>query len=157
MPSFIPHDLSPLLICAITVAVSIAGGLIPFSPLEPVLLGVAAIAPPSLLPLVVVLATLSQMGAKTLLYVGSRKALGTLTGHKRASFERVHRLLDGRRWLQILTVLVSAVVGLPPFYMVTVACGALSLPLRNYLIAGTVGRAARFTAIVMLPQLFAAA
>lgn len=59
-----------------------------------------------------------------------------------------------RRWLQILTVLVSAFAGLPPFYIVTIVCAALHMPLADYVIAGTVGRAGRFTALVMLPQFF---
>jgi membrane protein YqaA with SNARE-associated domain len=157
MPTFLPADVSPVLLCALTVVLSVLAGMMPCSPFEPMLVAVAAVARPSLLIPLAVLATVSQMAAKTLLYVASRKAERSLSVRKRALFERVRARLAGRRWLQIATILVSGVFGLPPFYVVTVACGALRLPLRDYVVVGTFGRALRFTAIMMLPQLLAAA
>jgi membrane protein YqaA with SNARE-associated domain len=157
MHPLISADVSPFAICAATVVASVTGGLLPFSPLEPVLLGVAAIAPSTMVLPVVALATVTQMASKAVLYAASRKANQALTPRKRALLDRLQVRLGGRRWLQILLVLVSAIFGLPPFYMVTVACGALGIPLRDYLLAGTLGRATRFTILMMLPQLFAAA
>lgn len=157
MPTFLPSDLSPVLLCALTVVLSVLAGMMPCSPFEPMLVAVAAVARPSLLIPLAVLATVSQMAAKTLLYLASRKAERSLSVRKRALFERVRARLAGRRWLQIVTILVSGVFGLPPFYIVTVACGALRLPLRDYVVVGTFGRAIRFTAIMLLPQLIAAA
>jgi len=155
MPHFNPADASPLLICAVTIILAAAGGLLPFSPIEPVLL-VTAIARPSLLVPVVALATISQMSAKALLFLGSQKAQARLSDRKRGAIERVRVRLEGRRRLQIFTVLLSAMAGLPPLYVVTLVCGALRVRLSDYLIAGSIGRAARFSALVMLPQLFAA-
>lgn len=155
MPHFSPADASPLLICAVTIVLAAAGGLLPFSPIEPLLL-LTAISRPALLIPVVALATVSQMSAKALLFLGSQKAQTRLSDRKRRMIERVRVRLEGRRPLQILTVLVSAMAGLPPLYIVTLVCGALRLRLSDYLIAGTVGRATRFSALVMLPQLFVA-
>jgi membrane protein YqaA with SNARE-associated domain len=155
MPTFSPADASPLLICAITIIVAAAGGLLPFSPIEPVLL-LTAIARPALLIPVVALATVSQMSAKAVLFLGSRKAQARLSHRKRLILERIRVRLEGRRGLQVLTVLVSAMSGLPPLYAVTLVCGALRLRLSDYLVAGILGRATRFSALVMLPQLFAA-
>jgi membrane protein YqaA with SNARE-associated domain len=157
MHNLISADVSPLGIYAVTVVVSVTGGLLPFSPLEPVLLGIAAVARPSMLLPVVALATVTQMASKTALYAASRKANHALSPRKRAFLDRLRIRLAGRRWLQVLMVLVSALFGLPPFYMMTVACGALGLPLSDYLVAGSIGRATRFTVLMMLPQLFAAA
>lgn len=147
-------DLPPFLICLVLLVAAAAGGVLPFSPTEPMLVAVAAYADQSLLLPVVVLATAAQIAAKAFLFAASAKAERVLPTRARAMVARVRARLAGRRWLQILTVLVSAFVGLPPFYLVTVACGALRLPLSDYLIAGTIGRASRFTALVMLPQLF---
>jgi len=155
MPNFSPAEASPFLIFAVTILVAATGGLLPFSPIEPVLL-LTALSRPALLVPVVALATVSQMSAKAVLFLSSQKAQARLSDRKRRALERVRRHLDGRRRLQILTVLVSALAGLPPLYLVTVACGALNLRLRDYLIAGTVGRAIRFSTLVVLPQLLAA-
>jgi pimeloyl-ACP methyl ester carboxylesterase len=149
-------DVSPLLICLVTIAVAVTGGLFPFSPLEPVLIGAAAVGSPRLLVLVVTLATVCQMAAKSILFVASAKAERSMSPRKRALVDRVRVRLDGRPHLQMLAVLISALSGLPPLYIVTVVCGALGLSLRRYLIAGTIGRATRFSMLVMIPQLFAA-
>ena len=157
MHNLISADVSPLTICAVTVVASAAGGFLPVSALEPVLVGIAAVARPTMILPVVALATVTQMASKTALYLASRKANHALSPRKRAFLDRMRIRLDGRRWLQMLMVLASAIFGLPPFYMVTVASGAIGLPLRDYLVAGTLGRATRFTILMMLPQLFAAA
>jgi membrane protein YqaA with SNARE-associated domain len=103
-----------------------------------------------------VVATLGHMAAKTLVYLGSRGTTPLVTPRQRAGLERVSALLLRRRRLQVLTVLLSAVGGLPPFYLVTVCCGALRLPLRDFLVAGTVGRGVRFGALALLPRLIGA-
>jgi len=149
-------DHSPLLVLAITAIVAGVGAILPFSPAEPLLVGIAAVAKPWLLIPMVALATLSSMAAKTLVYAGSGKVERALSPRKRAILERMRSRLAGRRGLQIATVFLSATCGLPPFYMVTLVCGVLRLPIGDYLLAGTTGRAVRFSGIVMLPQLFAA-
>ncbi len=143
MPNITPGDVSPLVILGITMLVAAVGGVVPFSPIEPVLLGVAALARPSLLLPAVVLATACQMASKTLLFAGSRKARHAMSPRRRRLLDRVSARLAGRPGLQIATVLVSACAGFPPFYLVTVLCGAIGLKLRYYLIAGTIGRAIR--------------
>jgi membrane protein YqaA with SNARE-associated domain len=155
MPDFNPATASPVLILAVTFVLAAAGGLLPFSPIEAVLV-MTAIARPTLLVPVVVLATVAQMSAKSLLFLGSQKAEAKLSGKRRRAIDRVRHRLEGRRWTQILTVVVSALAGLPPLYLVTVVCGALRVRLSDYLVAGMVGRGLRFSALVMLPQLFTA-
>lgn len=153
MADFAPADLSPLVVLGVTLLVAAVGGIFPFSPIEPVLLGVAALSRPSLLLPAVVLATVGQMASKVLLFAGGAKAHVALSPRTRGWVDRVSHQLRGRRGLQVATVLVSACAGVPPFYVVTVMCGVMGLRLRDYLIAGTVGRAIRFSAIVTLPRL----
>jgi hypothetical protein len=50
-------DLSPPLLCAVALVVAAAGGLLPFTPIEPMLIGIAAVTRPSLLIVVIVVAT----------------------------------------------------------------------------------------------------
>ncbi|MEX2152061.1 MAG: hypothetical protein WD825_01910 [Gemmatimonadaceae bacterium] len=150
-------DHPPLLVLTITTLVAGVGAILPFSPAEPLLVGIAAVTKPWLLVPMIAFATVSSMVAKTLVYEGSGKVERALSPRKRALLERMRSRLAGRRGLQIATVFLSATCGLPPFYLVTLVCGALRLPIADYLLAGTTGRAVRFSAIMMLPQLFATA
>jgi membrane protein YqaA with SNARE-associated domain len=156
MHTFAFAELSPFAIFAVVVMAAVIAAASPISPLEPVMIGVAMLGRPALILPVVAIATISQMAAKTGLFLGSRKATGVLSPRKRAFLDRVGARLAGRRWLQILLVLVSAIFSLPPFYLVTITCGALRLPLRDYVVVATVGRVIRFTTLMMLPRLFTA-
>jgi membrane protein YqaA with SNARE-associated domain len=48
---------------------------------------------------------------------------------------------------------VSAVVGLPPFYVTTLAAGAVGMNFTFFLVVGFIGRLIRFAAVVALPGL----
>lgn len=148
-----PYELSLLVLITGTGAV---GGLVPFSPLDPLLVGLAAIGSPATLVIGVLLATASQMCTKALLFAGCSKAERLLPPGKRARVDRITRLLRGRVHLQIATVFVSAVFGLPPLYLVTVVCGALQLRLRSFVLVAGIGRALRFAALVFIPYLLGA-
>jgi membrane protein YqaA with SNARE-associated domain len=147
---------APVIVFALVLVVAAASSLLPVSPVEAMLVALSASAPTSLLVPVTVAATLGHMAAKTLVYLGSRRTTPLVRPRQRAGLERVRALLLRRRRLQVLTVLLSAVGGLPPFYLVTVCCGALRLPLRDFLVAGTVGRGVRFGALALLPRLIGA-
>ena len=147
---------APVVVCAVVLIVAAASSLLPVSPVEAMLVALSASAPASLLVPVTVLATLGHMVSKTLVYLGSRSATPVVPARQRAGLERVRALLLRRRRVQLLTVLLSAVGGMPPFYVVTVCYGALRLPLRDFLVAGTVGRGVRFGALALLPHLIGA-
>jgi hypothetical protein len=71
---------SPLMLCLIVVIFGAAASLLPFSPVEPVLVAVAAVAPRWLLLPLVVLATVSHVSTKTLIFAGGAKARDGLRG-----------------------------------------------------------------------------
>jgi membrane protein YqaA with SNARE-associated domain len=147
-------DLSPPLLCAVALVVAAAGGLLPFTPIEPMLIGIAAVTRPSLLIVVIVVATVGQMASKWVLYAGSCRAADALRPDRRVAVDKAMARLSGTRPRQLLTVFLSAAAGLPPFYVVTVAWGVARLRLTDFLIAGTIGRAARFTVIMLPPNLY---
>lgn len=144
---------TPLVLCALVLVIAAASSLLPVSPVEAILVALSASAPPSLLLPVAVLATLGHMAAKVVVYLGSRKTTPAVPARQRAALERVRALLLRRRRVRVLTVLLSAFGGMPPFYLVTVCCGVLRLPLRDFVIVGTVGRGLRFGALALLPRL----
>jgi membrane protein YqaA with SNARE-associated domain len=47
----------------------------------------------------------------------------------------------------------SAVVGIPPFYVTTVAAGAVGMNFAFFLVVGFIGRLIRFALVVALPQM----
>ena len=71
-------------------------------------------------------------------------------------FERTRDRLNGRPGVQRLTLFASSVFGIPPFYIVTVLCGTLKMPLREWLVIATAGRLIRFGILLYLPQYFKA-
>lgn len=144
---------SPALLFLATIALFGASALLPVMATEPLLLALSAMVPASMLVPVTLLATATHMAAKALVYLGSRNAGGLVSPRRRAMVERTCGRLSGRRPLQLGTVFVSAVAGLPPFYVLAMAWGVLRLPLADFMIAGFMGRAIRFGAIVAAPQL----
>ena len=147
----------PLLLCAFALVVGGASALVPLMPIEPLLLGASATVPPPLLLPVVALATAGHMAAKTVLYLVSRRAAEyAVPARQGAALERVRALLARRRPVQLLTLLASALAGVPPFYLVTVCYGVLRLPLRDYVVVGALGRALRFGTLAFVPRVFGA-
>jgi membrane protein YqaA with SNARE-associated domain len=147
---------APLLVCVLVLVVAGVSSLLPVSPVEALLLALSAAVPAPLLLPVAALATVGHMGAKTLVYLASRGTEPMVPARHRPALQRVRALLLRRRRVQLLTVLVSALGGVPPFYLVTVCCGVLRLPLRDFLVAGTVGRGLRFAGLALVPRLLGA-
>ncbi|MBA2388826.1 MAG: hypothetical protein H0V67_01110 [Geodermatophilaceae bacterium] len=115
-------------------------------------------------------AAVGQLAGKTLFYFAGR---GVITLPKRfrkpvleaaVTTERPRRertvaamkvwrqRVEDRPWLSVVFVGTSASVGLPPFALVSVAAGALRIPLPIFLIAGLAGRWARFVTVLALVQ-----
>lgn len=145
---------SPLLLCALVVVVGATSSLFPFSPVEPWLIGVGTVAPGWLLPLLIVLVTLSSMCAKTLVFLGGGRVERSISGKARARFDRLRERIADHPNLQRNTLFLSSVVGFPPFYLVTALCGTLRMPLRQFVVLGTAGRGIRFALLMLAPQLF---
>lgn len=98
-----------------------------------------------------VLVAAGQMIAKIVLYQTARGAselrpdskLGRRIAHAR---ERIARWNDK----PLLVTFVSAITGLPPFYLVTLLAGALGVRFRTFLVLGIIGRVVRFVAIALI-------
>lgn len=144
---------SPVLLFAATIALFGVFALLPVMATEPLLLGLSAMVPAPMVIPVTLLATATHMAAKTIVYLGSRRAGGAVPHRRQTLVAKACARLAGRRSLQVGTVFLSAITGLPPFYAVTMAWGVMRLPLLDFLVAGFVGRAIRFSALVAAPQL----
>jgi membrane protein YqaA with SNARE-associated domain len=146
-----PRDTGPtslLVLCATTIAIATVGSALPFSPIEPYLLALPAAAPKGWLVPLVLLAIAGHMVGKALLYYASRNAARSIPPRYEGRVEAARRGLLGSRPIQFATIAASSVAGVPPFYVVTVLCGALHVPAAAFLILATLGRAVRFAALV---------
>jgi membrane protein YqaA with SNARE-associated domain len=136
---------------AATFSFSLLGGLIPLLNVELYLVSVATVAPRCLALSLILLAACGQMVAKSLLYLAGRGARlpGWLRGKRmQAAAERIR----SRPRIGDLFLLGSAVTGLPPFYAVSIASGAVKVPFARFLVLGLFGRCLRFSAVVLAPQ-----
>jgi len=137
--------LGTYLVCVLT-------GLLPALNGEVFLVGLTrlAIDSPTQLPAIVVLAALGQMTAKIILYYVAAGALtlpgGRLQARIASMRDRVERWKDKPLWV----LAASATIGLPPFYLVTLAAGAMRIRLPVFLAIGVIGRIVHFAAVVAI-------
>jgi membrane protein YqaA with SNARE-associated domain len=120
----------------------VVGGLLPWMNTEAAVVAAALLLPPPLVPVLVVGAALAQVAAKGALYGIARWAPRGLPRKARAGLERASALARGRSLT--VTVLTSSTVGVPPFYLVTLACGTVAAPFASFLTAALVGTAVRY-------------
>ena len=138
-----------------TFLVSLVGGLVPLINVEVYLVSISAFAPQAGLLPVVVAASVGQVAAKLLLYGAGLGALRLRSFRNRAGLAAmVERLRAARVGAQAM-LFASALLGVPPFYLVSVAAGVLRLSVPALVVLGLAGRLLRFAAIFLLPRLLA--
>lgn len=132
---------------------SLVGGIVPVFNIEVFLLSLATLSPQSEVLPVALAASLGQMAAKSILYLSGR---GLVRLPFRVANDRIAaitgRLARAERGATTL-VLASALTGIPPFYVVSVAAGVLRLRFARFFAVGCAGRFLRFALIVALPRL----
>lgn len=131
----------------------VLSGLLPFMNSEVFLLYVGSTATPADLVPLAVLAALGQMCAKSLLYLGGRGVLKIPAGRHQPRIDALRTRLSGRRGTAAGLTFVSALTGLPPFYVLSVLAGTLGWPFAGFVLCGTAGRGLRFAAVLFLPTL----
>lgn len=141
-----------------SLVVGVVSGLVPVVNTEAYLLALAALAPRDALLPAVALTTLGQMVAKWLLYLAGSGAVGPrLLGNRAARLGALKKRLERAPTGASAVVFASAVTGLPPFYLVSLAAGSLRFSLARFLLVGGSGRLLRFAAVVAVPRLLGVA
>ncbi len=105
--------------------------------------GVLAVPGPLRFP-VVVACSLGQMASKTALYAGARWLPQYLPARARASVRRATARWAPGASTETLMLFSSASVGLPPFYLVSLASGVLGTSILRFVSIGLLGRTLRF-------------
>jgi membrane protein YqaA with SNARE-associated domain len=139
-------ELSLFVGAALTCVVS---GVLPWINAELVVFGTVLLLPPAAVPPLVIGCALGQMASKAAVYGISRVAPHRLPGRLRLLLSRAERLRE-RRHTMAAMVLSSALVSLPPFYLVTIACGTMRLPFTLYALLGLLGTTGRYAFLAWL-------
>lgn len=136
-----------------TLVIGVLSGLVPVVNGELYLIGVVLLTKQHVLPAIVLalVVAIGQMIAKIILYKAAAGA--TVLGKDSRLGRRILRargkVADWRDKPLAITF-VSAVFGLPPFYLVTLLAAVLGVRFRAFLILGIIGRTIRFVAITLI-------
>jgi membrane protein YqaA with SNARE-associated domain len=123
-------------------AFCLLGGFVPWLNTEAAVAAAALVLPRGALPLLVVGAAAAQVLAKGAVYGLARWAPRGLPPRVQERLRRASDVVAQRR-SPLLTVLASASVGVPPFYLTALACGAVAVPMRSFLSAAFAGALVR--------------
>ena len=146
-------ELSTAALYAATFAFALVSGIVPFVlNIELYLLAVAALTDSPAVP-IVGLATAGQTVAKVILYLVGKGALN-IKWVKRSASSKAAEAFAKRPNGGLGVVALSAVIGFPPLYAVSLLAGTLRLPLAAFIVLITIGRVVRFGAIYLAPGLF---
>jgi membrane protein YqaA with SNARE-associated domain len=149
------HLLAGLGLYGGTLVACFVAGLVPVVNAELFLVGVSvwAVTSTAQLPLLAACAAVGQMTAKVLLYYAGMGVFELPRGRFRERLERARSKIERWRRRPYLIYAISASVGLPPFYLVSLAAGALRIGFRAFCAIGLAGRFVRFAVILALPHL----
>lgn len=144
---------SPLLTFGSTIVVCFLSAIVPMVNAELFVVFLGSVATPALLPALVVTATLAHMAGKSVMYVAGASADRLPDGRFKRRIMAAHDTVQRRPNLGLVVVFLSALVGVPPFYVVSVVSGVLRFAFGVFFLAGLAGRLLRFTALIYLPYL----
>ena len=96
--------------------------------------------------------TLGQMIGKSIMYWLSRNASGAHARRFHGAVERWRSHFEEHPRSTLGLVLVSALLGFPPFYAVSIAAGAFKMRFGRFLTVGSIGRLAHFALLALLPH-----
>jgi membrane protein YqaA with SNARE-associated domain len=131
---------------------TVVSAILPWVNAEVIVVSFAALAhSPAEVAWVVIVATSGQMLGKSVVFWTGRRG-ERWRGRESAWSSRWRERLTARPRQTATLVLLSSTVGVPPFFLVTLAAGAYGMDFRRFLVAGTVGRLLRFGVIALLPH-----
>jgi membrane protein YqaA with SNARE-associated domain len=145
--------MSLLAVWLTTFGVAVASAVIPVINIEIYLLGASALAPRAMVIPLIVAGTLGQVIGKIALYYAGAGALKLPGKRLQAALQKMNTQIQERPNTGGALVFVSALVGLPPYYLVTLAAGAAKMNLPMFLLISLIGRFIRFAIVVAIPQL----
>ncbi len=138
---------------AATFVVCLVSGLVPIVNAEIYLLSVGALVPHEQVLSLLAPAALGQVIAKSILYFAGTGALRLPRGKVMQKLEGVQKRIESSRFPAGVIVLLSAIIGLPPLYLVSIAAGVLRIRFVVFVAAALAGRLVRFAVLLEFPGL----
>lgn len=135
-----------------TFAVCVVGAIVPFVNTEIYLLSVAALSPRAFVAPLVVAATVGQMTGKVAMFYAGRGVLRLRGERMRRGLTAMRARLESRPTVAKLVLFSSATIGVPPLYVMAVACGAVGMGIAPFVLIGTLGRLIHFSIVALLPE-----
>jgi membrane protein YqaA with SNARE-associated domain len=133
---------------------AVVSAVVPWVNAEVVMLSAVPLArSPIQLGVLVALVTLGQMTGKSIMYWISRNATRPRAPHLQNAINRWRDRLQRHPRSALGVMLISSTIGLPPFYLVAMAAGALNVAFGRFLAVGTVGRLVHFALLAFVPRL----
>lgn len=145
--------MSLLAVWLTTFGVAVLSAVIPVVNIEIYLLGASALAGREMVIPLIVAGTLGQVIGKIALYYAGTGALKIPGKRLQAALQKMNTQMQERPRMGGALVFASATLGLPPYYLVTLAAGAAKMNLPMFLAVSLVGRLIRFAIVVAVPQL----
>lgn len=135
-----------------TFGVCVVGAIVPLINTEIYLLSVSALSPRAFVGPLVIAATVGQMLGKIVMFYAGRGVLRIRHDRVRRGVEALRSRLEPRPWFAKLVLLSSAIFGLPPLYVMSVACGTMGMGIASFFLIGSAGRLIHFAVVALVPQ-----
>jgi membrane protein YqaA with SNARE-associated domain len=143
--------LSPAQLFATTFGVAFVSGFVPFVNIEAYLVTAVVLGGASRSLSLVTASALGQMAAKSLLYASGRGILRLPFRRHLERMDEIRGRLARHAGHGGALLFLSALVGFPPFYMISILAGTLRLPFALFLSTGLLGRFLRFGLFAVFP------
>ena len=101
--------------------------------------------------------TAGQMSGKAVMFCAARRGGKTWQRRLEPAVNRWRLRLEGSPRSALCLVFVSATIGIPPFYFVSIAAGALGVAFSRFLAVGTIGRLVHFSTVALAPYVIRSA
>jgi membrane protein YqaA with SNARE-associated domain len=136
-------------------ALAVLTAILPWVNAEVVMISAAAVCTSGeAISVAVILVTAGQMTGKSAMYWMMRYGDAGIPVRLRTAIERWRAQLAERPRRTLATILTSAVIGIPPFYVVSAAAGAFRVDFCRFVIVGTCGRLVHFAVVAFAPHFF---
>jgi membrane protein YqaA with SNARE-associated domain len=130
-----------------TFLVAVISSLVPLVSIDLFLIGLTLATGTGAAIPIVLLAAAGQVVGKLPVYFAAR-GVTAVPGRQRARIERVRAWVARWQRSRHLVLGTSAVLGLPPFSIISTAAGALAIELRTFCVIVFGGRALRFACVI---------
>jgi len=144
--------LSPAQFFITSFGVAFLSGFLPLVNIEAYLVSAVVMGGAASWVSLVIACTLGQMAAKCLIYFSGRGLLKLPYPRHGGKREKIEAWLRRREGQAGGVLFVSALVGFPPFYLLSLLAGSLRIPFAVFLAAGVPGRFIRFALFAWFPQ-----